>query len=381
MLHASGFPRSKRVVIGVTGGRSWSLTTSRSGTFEAGITLPIREGWWSVVSQSGRSRAINRFHVTSHGPGGQVIDVASTRGQRLRITPAGLFPGGTVQLRGAAFGRSHTLTVAGFAVTRTVKASRTGSFSAKIVVPATTAPGPSKVVVSGGGPRFSVTLHVFRSAAPAGGGAVPPVFTTPTLPNALWHMDDSGTVMVDSAGHHDGILHNIETGRPGSIGSAFGFNGSTSYAWVAPAADLSAGAADVTLSIRMRTSKLPPVSADDWDLIGSGDSFTDGNEYKVEYYPNGTVECGFVGSAGHKEVFSDPAKPLNDGAWHTIQCVKTATDVKTIIDGTVYAKSAQVGTIVIKKGIIIGAHPNSSGTAGSSDWYDGALDEASIQVG
>src|SRR5436190_5623248 len=290
VLHASGFPRSKRVLIRVTGGRSWSLTTSRSGTFMAGITMPIREGWWSVVSQSGRSRAINRFHVTSHGPGGQVIDVASTRGQRLRITPAGLFPGGTVQLRGAAFGRSHTLTVAGFAVTRTVKASRTGSFSAKIVVPAATAPGPSKVVVSGGGPRFSVTLHVFRSPAAAGGGAVPPVFTTPTLPNALWHMDDSGTVMVDSAGHHDGILHNIETGRPGSIGSAFGFNGSTSYAWVAPAADLSAGAADVTLSIRMRTSKLPPVSTDDWDLIGSGDSFTDGNEYKVEYYPNGTVE-------------------------------------------------------------------------------------------
>ena len=61
--------------------------------------------------------------------------------------------------------------------------------------------------------------------------------------------------------------------------------------------------------------------------------------------------------------------------------MKTATDVKTIIDGTVYAKSAQVGTIVVKKGIIIGAHPNSSGTAGSSDWYDGALDEASIQVG
>jgi hypothetical protein len=195
---------------------------------------------------------------------------------------------------------------------------------------------------------------------------------------ARWHMDDGGPTMVDSARGHDGALHDVATGLPGFTNAAFGFNGTDSYVTVAAADDLSPISHDVTLTIRMKTTHLPPSTVQDWDLIRSSGGYYDGDEYKMEYAPDGSAHCAFKGngSTGYKEVVSGGA-PLNDGVWHTIQCVKTATQVKTIIDDRVYAKSATIGAITITKGVIIGAHANSTGKA-SSEFYNGMLDEASL---
>src|SRR5207245_951252 len=47
---------------------------------------------------------------------------------------------------------------------------------------------------------------------------------------ALWHMDEtSGTVMYDAVGNHTGTLHSVAVGQSGYLGTAFGFNGSSSY--------------------------------------------------------------------------------------------------------------------------------------------------------
>jgi hypothetical protein len=230
-------------------------------------------------------------------------------------------------------------------------------------------------------------LQVVQTASTAAGTIqVASNKTDPVLPAATatgvvaqWSMNDSGPTMTDSAGSHNGTLHGVATGLPGYSMTAFGFNGVNSYVTVPRADDLSAIDHNVTLTMRMKTSRLPPTTVQDWDLIRSAGGYYDGDEYKMEYAPDGTAHCAFKGSGttGYKEVASSPARPLDDGAWHTITCVKTATQVKTVVDGTVYSARATIGTITITRGMILGAHPNAAGN-GSSEFYNGTLDEGAL---
>jgi hypothetical protein len=196
---------------------------------------------------------------------------------------------------------------------------------------------------------------------------------------AQWHMDDAGATMLDSARQHHGSLHDVATALPGFIRTAFDFNGNDSYVTVAPATDLSPVDRNVSLTIRLNTLQLPPPTTEDWDLIRSAGGYYDGDEYKMEYAPDGTAHCAFKGngSTGYREVASSAATPLNDGAWHTITCIKTRTQVKTVVDDTVYARQATIGAITITQGILIGAHPDTVGN-GKSEFFDGRLDEASL---
>jgi hypothetical protein len=569
-LNASGFPASERVVVSVTGARARTVKASARGTFAARLTVPRRKGLLRVVSRSGRRRVVNRFLVT--GGDGDVVEIASTRTQRVRFSPTKLFPGSLLRVHGGGYHQGQRLRLSGFGATRTIGAGRTGSFDTLLALPATLGAGTWDVVLWGGGARFSITLKVSSretvqggsgtpipmpslvkpssTAAPSISGTAqsgttlsadagswsgtapisyayawqrcdahgancsdiagataptrtavgadlgntlriavtatnhagsatatsvatavvtttPQVAETPTVPTtvrqgqnikvsptiftgtqpmavrtqwqrcadscvnvgadstsyrvaaadvgfrlqvvvtatnsagtiqvtsnktdpvqpplsttgvvALWHMDDTGATMVDSRGNHDGALHNVATGLGGSIGTAFGFNGADSSVTVPAASDFSAVDNNVTLSVRMKTDLLPPSAAQDWDLIRSAGGYYDGDEFKMEYAPDGTAHCAFKGNGPtvYKEVATDPSKPLNDGSWHSIQCVKTQTQVNAIVDGTVYAASATIGTITISQGILIGAHPDAAGN-GASEFYNGALDEATI---
>src|SRR5207248_675430 len=65
---------------------------------------------------------------------------------------------------------------------------------------------------------------------------------------ALWHMDEtSGSVMHDSIAGHDGTAFSVALGQPGFLGTAFGFNGTSSYVSVPSASDLNAGSLDITI--------------------------------------------------------------------------------------------------------------------------------------
>ena len=172
-----------------------------------------------------------------------------------------------------------------------------------------------------------------------------------TGPVALWHMDEtSGTVMRDSVGSHSGSLHSVQLGLAGYLGKAYGFTGS-SYVSVPSASDLNPGKAD-------------------WDLIRKGKADTSGGEWKVEYQPSGQASCGFKGTTS-SSLTRGPA--LNDGKWHTVQCVKTSSTIKLIVDGQTYSKTVSVGAISNTAPVVIGAHPG-------SEFFKGALDEASIQI-
>ena len=60
-------------------------------------------------------------------------------------------------------------------------------------------------------------------------------------PAALWHMEEtSGSVMRDSSGNHNGSLHSVQLGQPGSTGNGYGFTGSSEVI-VPSAGDLNPG--------------------------------------------------------------------------------------------------------------------------------------------
>jgi hypothetical protein len=186
-------------------------------------------------------------------------------------------------------------------------------------------------------------------------------------------MDETtGTVMHDSVGSHNGSLVSVGLGLPGFTGSDYSFNGSSSYVSVPSAADLNPGTANITMTIHLKTTGTPPPPPADWDLFRKGLYTTAGGEYKMEFQQSGQASCGFEGSAGYSELIAGPA--LNDGKWHTIQCVKTATAIELIVDGQTFTQAANVGSISNTAAVVIGARPG-------SDWYGGELDEASIQIG
>lgn len=240
---------------------------------------------------------------------------------------------------------------------------------------------------SAAGPRYTpqdgdvgATLRVRVTAANGAGSASATSSPTGVVEEsgdgrvvAFWHMDEtSDTIMHDSADGHDGTLNAVAVGQPGSAGMAFGFNGRTSYVSVPSSDDLNPGTANITLTIHLRTTSSPPPPPGDADLIRKGTYAPTTSEYKVELQHSGQASCGFEGSAGYSELIAGP--PVDDGQWHTIQCVKATTAIQLIVDGRVFTQPANVGSISNDAPVVIGSRPG-------SDWYAGELDEASIQIG
>ena len=187
---------------------------------------------------------------------------------------------------------------------------------------------------------------------------------------ALWHMDEtSGTSMNDAVGSHTGTLHSVQVGQPGYLGTAYGFGGS-GYVSVPSAADLNPGSKDITITIHLKTTSAP--ASPDWDLIRKGLYTTSGGEFKMEYQPSGQASCGFKGSSGYSELIAGPS--LKDGRWHTVQCVKTSSAIKVVVDGQTFTQAANVGSIANSEAVVIGARPG-------SEFFQGSLDEASIKIG
>ena len=237
--------------------------------------------------------------------------------------------------------------------------------------------GPTNLTVKNSGD--SVGFRIRQTGAVAGDSfqadglalteSVPP---PPTIA-ALWHMDEpaGSTVMVDSSGNgNNGTLHNVTSGAAGTSGTAYSFRGSTvkSYVSVPDAPSLNPGSADIHISFDLNTTSLP--TSGDYDLVRKG-TF-DSTEYKIELLQSGAITCVFRGTANRN---ATGGSGLNNGAWHHIECIKSASQVQLVIDGTVVKTSTgTVGSISNTFAVNIGAYPG-------SDWYKGKLDEVSIAFG
>jgi hypothetical protein len=200
--------------------------------------------------------------------------------------------------------------------------------------------------------------------------------TTPSAPPptvaALWHMDESAgaTTMVDSSsnGNNGVFVGSVVAGVPGFLNTAYSFSGQ-SYVDVPNKPSLVAGSANVDISFYFNTTHLP--SSGDYDLVRMG--VYPGQEYKVELEKTNQIGCTFHGSASSNNATG--GSNLNNGAWHHVECIKTATQIQLKIDGVlVKTTNANIGSVSPTGDATLGAHPG-------YDWYQGMLDEVQISFG
>jgi hypothetical protein len=219
--------------------------------------------------------------------------------------------------------------------------------------------------------RVAVTATNANGFATATSASTATVQANPTAAGtvALWHMDEtSGNVMKDSVGGHNGTIFSAQLGLPGFLGTAYGFT--RSYVSVPSASDLNPVSSNLTVTLHVKTTSAP--ASPDWDLIRKGLYTTAGGEFKMEYQPSGQASCGFKGSSNYGELMAGPA--INDGKWHTVQCIKTASAIKVVVDGVPFSKAVTIGSIANTDSVPIGARPG-------SEYFQGSLDEGSVQVG
>jgi hypothetical protein len=197
---------------------------------------------------------------------------------------------------------------------------------------------------------------------------------------ANWPMQETaGTTMTDVSGNgNNGTLFGpVKVGvTPGPPGFTYAY----SFPGSSPASNKStvdvpfnqalvAGSANIDISFWLNTTHLP--TSGDYDLVRMGDyPFP---EYKIELVPANQIECTFHHAATGG--FAQGGANLNNGQWHFVQCVKTATQVQVWIDGTeVASKNVTIGTVSPSQDVFIGAHGR-PGTSGGSDWYNGELSD------
>ena len=184
---------------------------------------------------------------------------------------------------------------------------------------------------------------------------------------AFWHMNDTTGPMLDSG---------LAPANNGTLSGTIARNG-TSYTftrgWVTvpTEASLNPGTANVTIAANVSPTSLPTTG--DFDVLRKGDA--PNQLYKVEILQSGALFCQFHGS-GHTVGATSTTLIAPNTGFHTIQCVKTTSQVQAIVDGNITSKSGNVGAISNSAPVVIGAH-----TGGNNDFFKGGIDQVSLTFG
>ena len=197
-------------------------------------------------------------------------------------------------------------------------------------------------------------------------------------PVAIWHMEATG-VMTDSSGHaNDGDPQRVTAVADPGFGNGYQFV-QNSIVLVPDSPTLDPGTADLSVTTRVRFDKPPSAATGDYDLIRKGLASTAGGEWKIEILPGGGLSspafCLFK-DAGGKTASVRGRSNLAGGAWHSITCAKTSSQISLTVDGGApVVLGATLGSISNNQPVGLGQKP------GGGDQYIGDMDEVSIEFG
>jgi len=191
-----------------------------------------------------------------------------------------------------------------------------------------------------------------------------------------WQMNETSGQMIDSSGNNN-------DGTPKDVvrtGSAYVFNGSTSYVLVPDSDSLDPEEKDITLRARVKVTDTP-MDDDSYDIVRKGLVTTPGGDYKMEIKRTsnptvGKLHCLFKGDGG--TVDKEARRDIVDGNWHTLECIKTSTSVVARVDGRSGSSKAagSAGSIANGSAVLVGAK-----TADPlDDTFDGKMDFVSIDI-
>jgi hypothetical protein len=196
------------------------------------------------------------------------------------------------------------------------------------------------------------------------------------LKAADWQMDETSGQMLDAS-------DNKNNGTPKDVvrtGSAYVFNGSTSYVAVPDSDSLDPQGKDIKLTARIRVNG-QALDDDSYDIVRKGLAGRPGGDYKMEIKraadPTvGKLHCLFKGDGGTVDKVA--RRDIVDGNWHTLECIKTSTSVMARVDGkSGSTKAGSAGSIANGSAVMVGAK-----TADPlDDVFDGSMDFVSIEIG
>jgi hypothetical protein len=245
--------------------------------------------------------------------------------------------------------------------------------------------------LSGSGVASAAMRRLVLLAVAAGlvAAACQPGGATVTI--AHWEMNEGpgASVMVDSGPKKIN----------GSVGSAVqtGVNlgGATGYRWpwtapdtppakperlaLVPDSRLNPGTRDYAVTVRFRTT----TSAG--NIIQKGQALTAGGYFKWEI-PAGRIFCLFTSRDSQGNLLGERGvrapRPLNNGAWHTVRCEKTADQVTMTIDGSTVVRSAAgpIGPIANTMPLSIGGKYQCDEVSVDCDYFVGDIDWVRIEA-
>jgi hypothetical protein len=171
-LDGSGFGSRARVRVAVTGRATRSVKASRRGAFALGVTVPRRHRSLTVRTTSAGRRVTNRFSVTGRRPAAETVELATSTGARVRVSPAALRAGGALTVRGTGFSARRTVRLTVGDAVLEARTDRHGAFAHSFALPASLPGGPVRLAVKSGSARLSARLTATAAAPAPGGGTV-----------------------------------------------------------------------------------------------------------------------------------------------------------------------------------------------------------------
>ena len=216
-------------------------------------------------------------------------------------------------------------------------------------------------------------------------GTPAPADAAPDHLVALWEMNESpgSRTMIDSSGH--GLRGSVG----GEVDAGVRVGGATGYRFsrlepdtppahprhlvtVPDAAALDPGSRDFAITIRLRTTH------HFGNIVQKGQATVSGGNYKLQI-PGGIVQCLFRGSAG--TVLVSSPRPLNDGRWHTVRCVRTSAGLTLAVDGaTVARRLGPSGRIANSWPLSIGGKTSCDQVYVGCDYFAGDIDYIALEA-
>ena len=116
------------------------------------------------------------------------------------------------------------------------------------------------------------------------------------------------------------------------------------------------------------------------NILQKGQNGTPGGYWKFEQ-PNGIVACLFKGGNGQQRAVRSKVA-LNDGAWHTVKCERTATGLTMYVDGARHNYIAgSSGPIANGNELSIGGKSRCDQYRTTCDYFVGDIDHVRIEKG
>ncbi|WP_152185022.1 LamG domain-containing protein [Segeticoccus rhizosphaerae] len=206
---------------------------------------------------------------------------------------------------------------------------------------------------------------------------------------ATWEMNEApgASTMLDSSGHgvtgeigsvvktgvrvHGAVAYRFPYGAPNKTPA------DTPRLVTVNSSALNPGGRDFSVTIRYRTTH------DFGNIMQKGQHGAKGGYWKLEA-PHGKLTCLFRGLVNGKLVGKtvNSGVALNDGNWHTVTCLRTATRITMTIDGTKTRRAyGTTGTISNRVPMTIGGKVNCDQVKITCDFFTGDIDRISVDAG